>query len=206
MRLLHIDASPRAERSRSRAVAKRFLAALSPAVEVRRLDLWNRALPTLGGGMIEGRYSLLMGAPVEEGIAREWEEVRRIAKNFLEHDAYLISTPMWNFGIPYILKHYIDVVTQPGITFRNDAAGNVEGLAAGRRALVIAASAMPFGMNESIAGLDHQARYLEAWLAFIGVEQVRTIRVSPTFGPEDEVVEAIEKAAGTAEQVARCWL
>ena len=32
-------------------------------------------------------------------------------------DAVLIATPMWNFGIPYKLKHWIDLITQPGTDF-----------------------------------------------------------------------------------------
>ena len=28
----------------------------------------------------------------------------------------LISTPMWNFGIPYKLKHWLDIINQPGLT------------------------------------------------------------------------------------------
>ena len=42
----------------------------------------------------------------------------RIAVRFALADRVLISTPMWNFGIPYKLKQWIDVITQPGLTFR----------------------------------------------------------------------------------------
>ena len=203
MRLLHIDASPRANRSRSRVVADRFVAALPRSVTVTRLDLWDAALPSLGGDMIEGRYALIMGEEVDGDIAGEWGAVRARAEAFLAHDAYLISTPMWNFSIPYPLKHFIDVVTQPGMTFRNDAAGNVEGLASGRRAVVIAASAMPFAADKTLAPLDFQMRYLETWLGFIGIDRTDVINVSPTFGPEEAVRQAVEAASGEAERLAR---
>ncbi|KLI62879.1 FMN-dependent NADH-azoreductase [Aurantiacibacter marinus] len=205
MRLLHLDASPRANRSRSREVAQRFLAALPSSTSVTHADLWSMNLPTLEGDMIEGRYDLLHGNPVPEDVSNQWGAISAVAQSFLDHDSFLISTPMWNFGIPYRLKHFVDVVTQPGMTFRNDAAGNVEGLAAGKRALIVAASAMPFGQDAGLDILDFQSKYLEAWLGFIGVTQIDTVNVSPTFGAEDEVAKAMDTASEKAVTLARDW-
>lgn len=162
-------------------------------------------LPSLGGDMIEGRYELLFGRNVDPGMTDRWKEVQRVAEAFLDCDAYVINTPMWNFGIPYQLKHFIDVVTQPGMTFRNDAEGNVEGLATGKRALIIAASAMPFGRDDAITALDHQLAYLRAWLGFIGITDAEHIRVAPTFGPEKMVQQAMEAAGSAAEALAAEW-
>ena len=50
-------------------------------------------------------------------LASAWAGVRAIVDRFKSADKLLISVPMWNFGIPYALKHYIDVITQPGLTF-----------------------------------------------------------------------------------------
>ena len=205
MRVLHLDASPRASRSRSRTVAQRFLDGLSSTASVTALDLWSMELPTLEGDMIEGRYDLLFGNPVPNDVANEWKAIEAVARSFLDHDSFVISTPMWNFGIPYRLKHFIDVVTQPGMTFRNDAAGNVGGLAAGKRALIIAASAMPFGHDASLEGLDFQARYLQSWLGFIGVTQIDTVNVSPTFGTDEDVAKAMSAAGEKVVEFARDW-
>jgi FMN-dependent NADH-azoreductase len=200
MRLLHLDASPRSERSRSRGVAGAFIDALAgrhAKLAVRRLDLWDMALPELGGAMIEGRYNLIMGEAVPSAVADAWGEVRKIAEDFLDCDAYLVSTPMWNFGLPYRLKHYVDCVTQPGMAFSNDAQGNVVGLAAGRPAMLIGASALPIGVGGAMAELDYQLAYLEAWLRFVGVSEIATLRVAPTFGPP-EVVDGMMATACAA--------
>jgi LacI family transcriptional regulator len=37
---------------------------------------------------------------------------------FLAADRLLFSVPMWNAGIPYVLKQFIDVVSQPGAITR----------------------------------------------------------------------------------------
>lgn len=205
MRVLHIDASPRANRSRSRETAQRFVKALPASTSVTAYDLWRMDLPTLEGDMIEGRYDLLFGNPVPDAVAKEWQTVETIANAFLDHDSIVISTPMWNFGIPYRLKHFIDVVTQPGMAFRNDAEGNVDGLAAGKRALIIAASAMPFGQDGGLAPLNFQSDFLKAWLGFIGVTDIETLHVSPTFGAEEDVARVMQEAGDKAEALARDW-
>lgn len=204
-RLLHIDASPRAERSRSRNVAETFLTALAEradAPEVERLDVWQAALPDLGSGMIEGRYDLIGGDPVPPKMAAAWADIQRYVDHFLSFDVFLISTPMWNFGLPYPLKHLIDVITQPGMAFTNDSEGNVTGHAAGKKAMVIAASAMPIVPGGELAQLDFQLRYLESWLGFIGVTDTRSLRVAPTYGPQDVVTEAMETAHEQARSIA----
>src|SRR3546814_6088305 len=85
-----------------------------------------------GGAVIEGRYALLSGQPVAEDAAADWQRIEGMVAHFLSFDTRLFSTPMWNFGIPYRLKHYIDLLTQPGLAFSADAGGSVIGHAAGR--------------------------------------------------------------------------
>lgn len=201
-RLLHIDASPRSARSRSGAIGHHLLRALQaqvPDLEVSRLGLFEADLPPFDQTAIEGRYGLLMDVPVPPEQREAWAQLQAIADHFLSFDTWLFTVPMWNFGLPYRLKQYIDLITQPQITFRNDAAGNVEGLAAGRRAIVVAASAMPFGTDPAIAGLDFQLSYLRAWLGFIGVSDIHAVRVAGTFGPDDAVNAAMDRARDDAD-------
>ena len=204
-RLLYIGSSPRKERSRSAMVADRFLARLKeryPALSVERLDVFDIDLPAFDQDAVAGRYHLLAGNAVDPEQADAWRGLKKWTDQFLSFDSYLIATPMWNFGIPYRLKQYIDILTQPGLTFRNDSDGNVEGLAQGRRAIIVAASAMPFGSLPEIDGLDFQLAYLKAWLGFIGVTNIGAVRVAGTFGPDDVVAAAMAQAFTDADRLA----
>ena len=200
MRVLHIVASPR-DRSRSEALAAIAIAALDRP-EVTRLELWREALPELDGDTVEGRYRLIHGEPVAVDVEQRWAELRAVADQALAHDLWLISTPMWNFGLPYRLKHWIDCITHPGMTFINDAAGNVTGLAAGRSALLIGAGALDFANAAQQQALDFQMRYLDAWLRFIGITDIHTVRAAPTFGPAEKVDAAMETAADELRRIA----
>jgi FMN-dependent NADH-azoreductase len=204
-KLLHLDASPRGARSRSGQIGKHLLDALSaayPEMGVETLNLFEADLPDFDRATVEGRYGLLVGNPVPENQQSAWLRLQQVATHFLSFDTWLFTVPMWNFGIPYVLKQYIDCVTHPGMTFRNDMSGNVEGLAAGRRAIIVAASAMPFGKVPAIDHLDFQLPYLKAWLGFIGVTDIHTVRVAGTFGPDDVVSAAMEKAMRDADALA----
>ena len=204
-RLLHIDASPRDRRSRSRPVATALVEELQRdhGIAVTTLDLWHHAMPSLGGGMIEGRYARIMGQPIDAEMAAAWDEADRQARDFLSYDGYLIASPMWNFGVPHVLKHYIDVITQPGLLFTNDATGAVAGQAAGRPAMIVAASAMPIADGGNPAEtLDFQLSYLKAWLGFIGVSDIRSLRVAPTYGAEADVQAVVDAAAVRARVMA----
>jgi len=204
-RLLYIGASPRKERSRSAMVADHLLVRLKeryPALLVERLDLFDIDLPAFDQDAVAGRYHLLAGNAVDPEQADAWRDLKKWTNQFLSFDGYLIATPMWNFGIPYRLKQYIDILTQPGLTFRNDSLGNVEGLAKGRRAIIVAASAMPFGSLPEIDGLDFQLAYLKAWLGFIGVTDIGAVRVAGTFGPDDVVAAAMARAFTDADRLA----
>lgn len=191
-RVLHVIASPR-DRSRSDQLAASAIAALNE-VEVTRLELWRETLPELDGETVEGRYRLIHGEQVAPEVGQRWAELRAVADHALSHDLWVISTPMWNFGLPYRLKHWIDCITHPGMTFTNDAAGNVTGLAAGRQAILIGAGALDLVDAAQEQALDFQMRYLETWLRFIGLTEIYSVRAAPTFGP----VEAVEQALATA--------
>jgi FMN-dependent NADH-azoreductase len=204
-RLLYIGGSPRKERSRSALVADRLLTRLKeryPELSVERLDVFDIDLPAFDQDAVAGRYHLLAGNAVDPEQADAWRDLKKWTDQFLSFDSYLIATPMWNFGIPYRLKQYIDILTQPGLTFRNDSDGNVEGLAQGRRAIIVAASAMPFGSLPEIDGLDFQLAYLKAWLGFIGVTDIGAVRVAGTFGPDDVVAAAMAQAFTDADRLA----
>lgn len=49
-----------------------------------------------------------------------WDENVVITNRFTSADDYLFTVPMWNGGIPYRLKLYIDIITQPGLLFGFD--------------------------------------------------------------------------------------
>ena len=207
-RLLHISASPRGERSESLAIATTFLATFgdtSPDVEVETWDLWDGSLPQFGADAAAGKYAVFAGADHTPEQAAAWAAVRRTFDRFAAADYYLFSVPMWNHGVPYILKQFIDVVSQPGLLYSFDGAtGYHPLLVPGKRAAVVYTSGV-YGADRGIAfGVDFQKPYFDDWLRWAGIEQVGAVTFRPNLAiadPEPGRRSAHSAAAELARQL-----
>jgi FMN-dependent NADH-azoreductase len=138
-KLLHIIASPRGENSRTLGISNLFLELFTkknPDISVTELDLFRVQLPEVHGDNVKAKYTLMGGGKLDPEIEKSWNEIFSYSNDFLSYDYYLITNPMWNFTIPYKLKHYIDVIMQAGILFKFTENG-VEGLANNKKCFVL---------------------------------------------------------------------
>ena len=141
--LLYIEVSPRKARSHSINVANAFLdayAAANPNDTIDRLDLWDTALPEFDGERLNAKYSVMHGESPSGAELDAWNEVQALFDRFNQADKYLFSVPMWNFNIPYKLKHYIDVITQPGMAWSFSPETGYSGLVSGKVAAVFSSA------------------------------------------------------------------
>ena len=122
-----------------------------------------------------------------------------------EVDKYLLSLPMWNFGIPYTLKHYIDVLVQPGLTFSYTPSEGYKGLVTGRPAAAVYARGGAYGPGSGAENYDKQSDYLRHILGFIGLTDVKQIFVEPTLAGPDAKEKAVAMAKENAEKLARTF-
>lgn len=197
MRVLHISASPRQQRSGSALIAADFLqqiSALNPVVELDHLDVWTEKLPEFDGAALEARYNRLTGKPWSAEQQDAWNSIETLVQRLDRADAILVSTPMWNLGIPYRLKHFIDVVTQPGLSFGFELGVGFTPLLRPRPVAAIVTSSGDFSTGESYGRPDLVSVYLQSAFRFIGLDRMNVVRVQPTVGPS----EAIEAARAQA--------
>jgi FMN-dependent NADH-azoreductase len=199
-KILHIISSPR-DRSASHAVAKTFLAAYAeknPGDQVETLDLWKTELPEFDGDTINGKYAIMHGAKFTPEEEAAWKAVVKVADHFKSADKYIISLPMWNFSIPYKLKHYIDVLVQPGLTFGFEN-GNYKGLVTGKPLVAIYARGGAYGPGTGAEGYDLQSKYLKQIFGFIGFTDIQEILIEGTASKKDE---ALSKGDAQAKEIA----
>lgn len=202
--LLYIEASPRKQRSHSIKVAQAFLNAYksaNPDDRIDTLDLWQAALPAFDGDMVNAKYAVMHGADPTSGESDAWAEVRAIFNRFNDADKYVFSVPMWNFSIPYVLKHYIDVITQPGMAWSFDPASGYTGLVSGPAAAIYS-SAGVYHEGSGAEAFDNQKPYFEAWLGFVGISDVSRVVCAPMLGAPDDVQSAQAQAIKDAKELA----
>lgn len=201
-KLLYINASPRAE-SRSAAVTQAYIdaaIAATPGLEIDTIKLWDEPLPAFDGDRANAKLAIITGQSHNDGQKTAWDEITAIAQRFIAADTYVFAVPMWNGGIPYRLKQYIDIIHQPGLLFGLDPATGYFGLLTGKRAvLVYTSGAFSPAAPSPAYGIDHQSTYMRAWLNQAGVSDIAEVRYQPTLlDPESEAAFERAKLAAAA--------
>jgi len=200
-RLLHISSSPRGTASESLGLAATFIDAYrdaNPDVEVEHWDLWDETLPAFGAEAAPAKMARFAGAPFTRAQSQVWESVEATFGRFDAADRYLFSVPMWNHTIPYILKQFIDVVSQPGLVFSFDPATGYTGLLDGKKAAVLYSGAVWAPGRPPAFGEDFQQPYFDSWLRWAGIDDIVSVRLQPNVVTTDPDLVCV-----TAHQEAR---
>ncbi len=187
-KLLHIIASPRGADSKSNALAHAYVAdqqARTPDLEVDRLDLWTEDLPAFDGDPAAAKMTFFGVGQMDPAKQAVWDQVSDITRRFIAADHIVIGVPMWNGGIPYRLKHYIDIITQPGLLFGFDPERGYFGLLEHKRATVITTAGVWSQGADPRYGADFQGSYLQWWLETIGITDIKQVAYQPTLMTQD---------------------
>lgn len=194
MTLLHIASSPRGVDSESLRIARVFTETYAehhPGAELDHWDLWDGSLPDFAEGA-KAKMTVFGGGTPDGEQRRAWAQARAAFERFTAADRVLFSVPMWNGGIPYVLKQFIDVVSQPGWIFGVDVVEGYQHLLADRdiRVAVIYTSAVWGPALGPEFGRDFQSTYFDDWLRWTGLTDVSDIRFHPTLTGDREAEDA----------------
>lgn len=170
MKLLRIDTSVRVRGSASRELgdaAEHALASRCGGLVVRRRDLGTDPLPAVWQDALGARSTpeatgyLGPGDTDPTGARSAGRRIgEEMATELLDADAVLLTVPMYNFGAPYQLKQWVDlVITDPR------ASDTSVPILAGRPALVVVAKGGAYGPGSPREGHDHAGPWLRTVLA-----------------------------------------
>ena len=205
-KLLHIIATPRGDESRTLKISNTFLAAFkekNPECIIDEINLAEENLPPLTVKRVDGKYMLLSGKELSGESKEAWRDIIKQIDRFLSADMYLISAPMWNFSVPYMLKHYIDVILQPKYLFRYAEKG-IEGLVKGKRMIVVSSRGGDYS-SEPMIRLDMQEPYLRAIFGLAGITDIKFIKAQPMDMDPKIRDEKIGEAQDTAKSLAELY-
>lgn len=170
--LLHIKVSPWAENSLSRSVSAEYVSSWAAAhadgtvitrdldtTPVRHLDV--EAISA--GFMPETDHS--------EPMAAKWGARMYLIEEISGADDVLISTPMWNWSVPSVLKAYIDNVIIPGVFDESTAT------LAGKKVTFVVAQGGSYADGAPKAGWDYASGYLRQFATAMGATDIEVITV-----------------------------
>mmetsp|Transcript_32869 Transcript_32869/g.61620 ORF Transcript_32869/g.61620 Transcript_32869/m.61620 type:complete len:313 (+) Transcript_32869:31-969(+) len=170
--VLHLDAS-HGESSVIGSAASSMLSKLAHAyskIDVQHLCLWDATLQSQMEYNLEhvkAKMNMLAGTG-SESDRRKFAGIEVLAKQLATARGLVVSAPLWNFGVPYVVKQYFDSVLHPGLTFKEERSGP-HGLLGGGRPFVLLTS----------SGGDAAKDYLTPWLldvaSMVGFDRPRVL-------------------------------
>ncbi|WP_294269925.1 NAD(P)H-dependent oxidoreductase [uncultured Chryseobacterium sp.] len=173
--ILHISSSSRIQGSSSRILGSAIEEKLQnsyPEHKVTTLDLLKNPFPHLGEEQVEAWF-----IPAENRTDEQNKAVRRsddAIEQLQASDIVVISVPIYNFGIPSVLKAYIDHIARGGMTFRYSENG-FEGLVKNKKAYIAVTSGSVFSEGD-YQPYDFVVPYLKSVLGFIGITDITIVR------------------------------
>ena len=180
MSILYINSSARTKPSNSRAIGDYLVDRLGDSA-VRR-DLGREPLPPISGDDLIGVHG--SQAANRESLEQQLALSEQLIEELRQSNTLVISTAMYNFGIPVVLKQWIDSICRAGISFQYTEQGPV-GLLGVKRAYIITASGgTPIGSE-----MDFASPYLEHICRFIGIEEIFHIDAGGSKGEPEQVIE-----------------
>src|SRR6201985_2092969 len=178
--MLDIDSSPLYGRSVSRELSAAFVSqwkASHPDGRVIERDLNATAIPPINAGWVGAAYT------PEAARTPQQKELLSLSDSLLaeleQADEYVIGVPMHNFGVPSVLKLWIDQIARVGKTF-SYADGKPKGLITGKKATFIIATGGIYDAQTQMASLNFVEPYLRSVFGFLGLTDVTFLTAGGT--------------------------
>jgi FMN-dependent NADH-azoreductase len=167
--LLHIDSSPLYGRSVSRQLTGAFVTqwkSSHPNGAVVDRDLNATPNPPVTAEWVGAAYT------PEEARTPQQKELLALSNALLaeleQADEYVFGVPMHNFGVPSVLKLWIDQIARVGRTF-SYGGGRPKGLLTGKKATFIIATGGIYDAQTQMASFNFVEPYLRSVFGFLGV-------------------------------------
>lgn len=194
IRILRLDASANPGASASRDLGDELLEQLrrnGNEIDLRQRDL-NQGLSFIDSDWVAANFSAAESRDADQRQRLALSDQLLDELNWADH--IVITTPMYNFGVPATLKAWIDLICRAGVSFRYTENGP-EGLLKGKSAdIVITTGGAQLG-----SPVDFVSGYLRQVMSFVGIDQVEI------YGADGMNVDAESSLAAAREKIALAY-
>lgn len=161
-------------------------------LNIQQRDLAAEPVPHLDA---ERFGAFLTGADDRDGQQQRVVDYSdSLIKEVKQADIIVIGVPMYNFGIPSVLKAYFDHIARAGISFRYTENGPV-GLLEDRPVYILAARGGIYAGTPN----DAQTPFLRSFLGFLGLKDLHFVYAEGLNMGEDHKANALQQARRSIE-------
>jgi FMN-dependent NADH-azoreductase len=190
-KILHIISSASGEYSTSTAIAQAGLAHTD--VEIITLDLTQVHVPYVTGEVTMNLYGMLP----DDQLSPTGQTIKQVRNDFIAQlksvDTVIVSVPVWNFGVPAVLKAYIDLIGVIGQTWKIEDHQFIWLLTNVTNLIVVMSAGGMWYVDWAMAELNYTSPYLEKTLGwFLGMQNYKLFAVEGTNMDKDNAPARIE--------------
>lgn len=124
------------------------------------------------------KFALFAADKPPENLQAEWAIVEKLVDQLKAADTIVLGVSLWNNGINFMLKKYLDFIVQPKLTFDVGKlmSGQPAGLVTGKPCYIFASAGGPSLGSPN----DFVTKYLNMILPFIGITDLRWTCINGT--------------------------
>jgi FMN-dependent NADH-azoreductase len=169
-KILRIDASANASTSASKMLGGNLaekLQKIYPGTSITQRDL-NQGLSFVDAQWVDANVT-----PADQRTREQQQQLTlsdTLIAEIQDADRIIVTTPMYNFGVPATLKAWIDLVCRAGVTFQYTSEGPVGLLRNKQIDIIITTGGVPLQ-----SPVDFVSDYLKQVFRFIGIEHINII-------------------------------
>lgn len=207
MKIMHVDASAKRERSNSRALSRYFLERLRDEgvdIEVDYLDVTVDTPPHVSEAFAIATYT--PAHERTEAMKTTLAASDALCKRVFDADVLVLAMPMYNWSMPTTFKAFIDSITRTGLTYVNTQDGRIEGQLLRQKVLFITTRGADLRAGSPFASMDALTPALKAAFGFLGVAGPSFVDAQPLqFSDQAARLEALERARAELAALAAQW-
>lgn len=204
--ILHIDSSPRAERSHSRAFSLEFVTAWKsnhPDDGITYRDLGHYPVPHVDEPWVAAAFTPSEARSPDLVAAITTSD--QLVDEFLAADRYVFGIPMYNFSVPSTFKAYVDQIVRPGRTFSMDASGYTALVPPDKKMMVITTRGGSYRSGSAAASYDLQEPFIRNVFGFIGVTDITFIHIENIDMGDESREQAFADAHAAIQSAVASW-
>lgn len=207
MKIMHVDASAKRERSNSRALSRYFLERLREQhvdLDIDYLDVRVDTPPHVTEAFAIATYT-----PADQrtdAMKATLASSDALCERLLAADALVFAMPMYNWSMPSAFKAFIDSVTRTNLTYVFTDDGHTAGQLGRQKVLFITSRGADLRAGSPYAAMDALTPALKAAFGFLGVADPMFVDAQPLqFADPEARTEALERAHAELDAVAVEW-